>query len=775
MPHLPRQSFALEGLRKPAEIVLDSWGVPHIRAESAWDVFLAQGFNAARERLFQIDLWRKRGLGLLAADFGPGFLEQDKAARLFVYNGDIEADWRAYGPEAKPAVTAFVAGINAFVALTEADPALLPPEFPRLGTRPARWRPEDVTRIRSHAVSQNATSELARWRVLAAGGAAVDFARKTPLPPAAPALPPDIPARIPQNLLRLLALATAPVQLTPARLAAGLDDAARWNSVDALGAVTTVSLDEGSNNWAVAGHLTGTGRPVMASDPHRAVAAPALRYVAHLTCDAFDVIGAGEPCLPGLSIGHNADAAFSLTTAPMDQEDIVFLRLDPDRPDHFAFQGGFEPLTRRRERFEIRGHDAVEIDQFHSPHGPVIAREGGHAYALRTVWSEPGAAPYLASLGYQGAASPADFRKALENWRVPGSNQIYADREGHLLWQMCGAAPKRSRGQGLVPAPGEHGPVWDGFLRLDEFPSSLDPAEGYVLSANEFNLPEGFTPPATIGHDWFEGARAARIREVLASGAPHDPAAARALQTDAVSLPARRLLALLARHIPGPGAAPAQALLTGWDAKAGTGSAPAALFEIWWNRHLRPAVLRAIAGAALAPLLAPGDNDAVLDWLERQATPALFDETLPAAWAEAARLMGADPAAWAWGRLHHTLFTHPAGALEGAEGWTLGPVAAAGTASTVLKTAYRLADFRTSSTATLRLVMDVGNWDASVFVNAPGQSGRPGDPHYDDMLAPWSAGDYVPLLFSCAAVDAAAAAIVTLLPAEAPPAEAGRP
>ena len=164
------------GLERPAEIIVDRWGIPHIRARTRHDVFFLQGLNAARDRLWQIDLWRKRGLGLLAADFGPGFLAQDRAARLFLYRGDMQAEWKAYGtPEARSIVEAFVAGINAWIVLTEQKPEQLPPEFAVMGTRPQRWHPEEALRIRSHALMRNALSEVLRAQVAARAGMQMDL------------------------------------------------------------------------------------------------------------------------------------------------------------------------------------------------------------------------------------------------------------------------------------------------------------------------------------------------------------------------------------------------------------------------------------------------------------------------------------------------------------------------------------------------------------------------------------------------------------------------
>jgi penicillin G amidase len=225
------------GLEKPAEIVVDEWGIPHIRALTRHDVFFVQGFNAARDRLWQLDLWRKRGLGLLAADFGPGFLAQDRAARLFLYRGDMAAEWAAYGiPDAHAITEAFVAGLNAFIALIEADPALLPPEFAEMGTRPQRWGAADVVRIRSNALVRNVLSEAARAQIVARAGAELDLVRRSLEPAWTPQMPDGFdPADVPPKILDVFRLATAGVTFTPERMAARLEDAWRWSKVSDLG------------------------------------------------------------------------------------------------------------------------------------------------------------------------------------------------------------------------------------------------------------------------------------------------------------------------------------------------------------------------------------------------------------------------------------------------------------------------------------------------------------------------------------------------------------
>jgi penicillin amidase len=766
------------GLSAPAEILLDAAGIAHIRAETRHDVFLAQGFNAARDRLWQIDLWRKRGLGLLAADHGPGFLAQDRACRLFLYRGDMAAEWAAYGRHARAIVTAFVDGINAFVTLTERDPALLPPEFRALGLAPARWAPEDVVRIRSHALIDNLASEVARARVRAAGGDdALDGLRKRISPPWTAMPVPGAGEPIPAEVLDVYRLARAEPTITGGRRAVPLREAWAWSKLTAAGQVTRgegappAVGAEGSNSWVIAGARTASGRPILANDPHRAYGLPSLRSIVHLTvtgAEALDIIGAGEPALPGVSIGHNGRLAFGLTIFPADQEDLMVYETDPADPALYRYGDGWERMVSVTETITVRGSADQPVTLRFTRHGPVIHedRAAHRAYAVRTVWSEPGAAAYLGSLRYQDAQTPEDFAAALAHWVAPPVNQIHADTDGHIGWLAAAAVPKRPNWDGLAPVPGDGRFEWDGFWRGADLPRRLNPPEGFIATANALNLPQDY-PAAErrLGFEWYDRFRADRLDAVLAAGQGFTLDDSQRLQTDRLSEPALRLTALLAA------AGPLPPLLAGWDCRITADSPAAALFEVWWSRHLKPAVLAAHApSAALAALLAPGDPHAILATLDHPepGRDALLAETLRAATADCATLMGADPAGWAWGRLHRQLFAHPLGRLlPELDGHRLdiGPLPVGGSAATVGLSDYRPEDFGITIGASFRMVLDVGDWDRSRVINAPGQSGDPASAHYADLVDLWAEGRTVPLPYSRAAVDAAAVHRIRLIPA----------
>lgn len=774
-------SYQVAGLRDAAEIVVDRYGVPHIRAGSRRDLFFVQGFNAARDRLWQIDLWRKRGLGLLAADFGPGYLEQDRAARLFLYRGDMDAEWTAYGvPDLREIVQAFVEGINAFIALAEQYPELMPPEFGAMGTRPARWEAEDVVRIRSHALVANVLSEVLRAQVLAGADLETDLARRSIDPPHEIRVPEGLdPADISPRVLDVFKLATAPVTFSPERLAATLAEASRWRKVDELGTVFVdpSAPEDGSNNWAVAPSRSATGRPILGSDPHRVYALPSLRYLVHLTAPGLDLIGAGEPVLPGISFGHNGHSAFSMTIFPADQEDLIVYETDPSDPALYRYNGRQERLRELVESIPVKGAPDQEVRLRFTRHGPVVHEDHARnrAFAVRTVWLEPGSAAYLASVGSMEARTPEAFEQAIRHWSVPPANQVYSDASGNIAWFASAKVPRRPSHDGLLPIPGDGRYEWDGFHDHAELPRSVNPAAGFVATANEMNLPDGFpAEEVKIGYEWFEYSRADRIKAVLGADEKHTLDASMRLQTDDLSLPALRLLRLLGSGVPSP----ALELLSGWDGHLHEDSAAAALFEVWWTKHLKPALLaRAAPDADVRALLPPGDHETLLAALEQPgSTPwsrgakdreELLAGTLADAYAACQGLLSPDPKVWRWGSLHHGYFEHPLTAAQSREtAWRdVGPLPKGGSGSTVMNTRYRPSDFRAVSGASFRMILDVGNWDASRFINTPGQSGDPRSRHYDDLAPLWASRQYLPLLYTRDAVDEAAELRIALRPA----------
>ncbi|PEQ14081.1 hypothetical protein B2G71_00155 [Novosphingobium sp. PC22D] len=757
-------AYAVSGLHRCVTITVDRWGIAHIAAQNRDDLFFAQGYNAARDRLWQIDLWRKRGLGLLSAELGPGYVEQDRANRLFLYRGSMRDEWAAYGEGAHAIARAFAAGINAYIDQVADEPALLPPEFPFLAMQPQKWAAEDVVRIRTHGLIRNLRSKLLRAHMLARGLDAVDALRQKRTPKTPVRLDPGFPIEdVPLAALDLHALATAPVTFEKARLNARIDEIGRWRTPASAGGA------EGSNNWAIGGAHTSTGRPILASDPHRAHAVPSLRYLVHLTAPGIDVIGAGEPAQPGIVIGHNGHLAFGLTIfTGLDQEELYCYPAEGE--SGYRHGGETRNITRIREEIAVAGHGSVPVDLEFTHHGPILHRGGGGPtlVAVRSVWSEPGSAPYFHATRLIGTRDIAGFRRELDGWSTPPVNFVCADIAGDIAWSPAGRAPIRKGFDGLLPLAGAPENEWGGFTALSARYGRTNPECGFIATANEANV--GDDGEAPVGFEWTEPSRALRIDALLAGRTDHDIAASCAFQNDQTSLVAVRMRALIAQHTRrGAGADRALDLLRDWPGTMSADSAAAALFEIWWTRHLLPALLLQVSeDPSLFTCVSPLDPAAALDLLE---TPergpwcdANFARTLADAWTEASERMGDDPARWAWGRLHGIAFAHPLAGLGFMPERKARRFGVGGTDSTIAAAGYGADGFSVTTGASVRMVIDVGNWDESRWINTPGQSGDPRSSHFDDLERPWADGAYVPMLYRQDAVDAAAERRFTLTP-----------
>ena len=772
----------VSGLHQRVDVLTDSWGVPHIYASHTDDLYFAQGYVAAQQRLFQIDLWRRRGLGRLAQAFGPDFVEQDQAARLFLFRGDMQAEWRSYGEGAQRIAERFTAGINAFIDQTRADPSRLPLEFKLLGYRPEHWDASDVVRIRSHGLYRNLGSEVARALTACKASLAVDSLRQHLSPPWQTQLPEGLDPCLPADVLRTYTLATQAVRL-PQGLRLPTErttDAAQQAHAPAPASEPL----EGSNAWVVAPSRTSTGRPILASDPHRALTAPSLRMLVHLSAPGIDAIGAGEPALPGISIGHNGHIAFGLTVFGIDQEDLYVYQLNPANANQYRYQGRWEDFRKLSEPVLVRGGKTVVAPLAFSRHGPVIYTDlaRGRAYAVRAAWLEPGMAPYFGSVRYLQARDFNAFKSAMRTWGAPAENQVYADTAGNIGWVAGGRSPIRTNWDGLLPVPGDGRFEWAGYLDGDLLPSRSNPPEGWIATANEMNLPANFDyRQHKIGFEWPGDDRYQRLREVLQSQPRHSLEDAQRLQNDLVSHTARRLLALLAplQSINRTTQAALQ-FLRGWDAQESADSPQAALLEVWWSRFLVPSFPQTVLGRAELAALRAVDPRVVLDALEnptaRFGTDAatqrdrLLLDTLTQAWLQMGQTLGTDARQWQWGRLHHTLFEHPVAALANpatAATLQVGPLPRGGGSSTPNVSAYDPRSFRQAGGASFRMVLDVGAWDNSVAINAPGQSGNPDSPHYRDLVDLWRDGRYFPLLYTRAAVEKAAQERLTLKPADA--------
>ncbi len=780
-------TLRVAGLQQRVEVLRDQWGVPHIYAQNEHDLFFAQGYSAARDRGFQFEMWRRQATGTMAEVIGRRELQRDQGARLFKYRGSMATELAHYHPHGAAIIGAFVDGVNAWVDEAGRNPALIPAELRMLGIKPGFWTP-DVVISRHQGLLGNIGEELANGRFVAKYGS--DLLQKVQWfhpGPSAPklALDPMIDrAGLDAPILALYDAFRAPVRFQPSDLQTAFrgdtsayrrlasidslaDDDVRWNQ----------RRDIGSNNWVVSGSRTLSGRALMANDPHRAIAAPSLRYFVHLNAPGWNVIGGGEPVIPGVSIGHNEHGAWGLTVFGTDGEDLYVYKTNPSNPSQYQYRGAWETMRAISESIPVKGEAPAAVTLRYTRHGPVVYEDTSRhlAYVVRAAWMEPGGAPYMASLRMDQAKSWDEFRSACNFSNIPGENMVWADVAGNIGWQAVGIAPIRPNSSGLVPVPGDGRFDWAGYLPIIEKPHSYNPPEGYIGTANNNLTAESYPHRDAIGWSWADPYRFARIGEVLGSGRKVSMMDMMRLQTDYTSIAARSLVPMLA-SLPSsnPATERARQSLLGWDNVLDKNSVPAGIYEAWYRQlstGLTTIVVPAPARAAARGI----PTKRVIEWLTSpggefganatKTRDSLLLASLDGAVADLTGRYGADMSGWTWGSYHHAQLQHPMSAALSAEQrkrFEVGPWPRGGDGNTVGATG---GGENQVSGASFRYIVEASDWDASVGANTPGQSGDVDSPHYRDLFELWKNDRYFPVKYSRPAVEGVTELKIVLAPA----------
>jgi penicillin amidase len=728
----------LPGLKQPVEVRRDRWGIAHIYAANQHDLFYAQGFVAAQDRLFQIDLWRRVAVGQTAEIFGDEAIEADRFARLVLYRGDMAPEWKSYAPDTQDIATAFTEGINACIDQIEKE-GKLPIEFQILGYRPGKWRPEDVLgRMSGIIMTTNWQREVARSILIDRVGVerAREVAPTDPPRDFSPAAGVDLAAVTPDIFKGYLA-ATRVLKFQPQ---------------------TTES-----NNWVVDGSLSASGKPMLASDPHRPISLPSLRYMVHLVAPGWNAIGAGEPALPGIALGHNERIAWGITIVGTDQSDLYVEEVHPDDPRQYKVGNRWEPMRIVRETIRVRGRAGtlesrpLELELRFTRHGPVIHQDDTRrlAFALKAVGHEPGGAAYLGGLSVARAKNRQEFLKALEACHIPSLNYVYADVDGEIGWVATAQTPIRKNWDGLLPVPGAKGEYeWQGFLKVADLPQSFNPPGHWLATANHNILPPGYKHQ--IAYEWAGPQRFQRIQTRLTEKKQFTLEDFKSIQHDSTSLPARELIAMLKTIDLPPELETYEKLLLAWDGLLSKDAPAGPLYAVWLQELMNAHYAQTLPKD---PRLERADLRSVTVLLtqlkpQTKERDELLKTTFAAAVARVKQMQGDDPAAWRWGKLHTASFTHPLASLGPAyaQAFNLGPVERSGDGHTPNNTRHD-DDFKQAHGASYRHVFDLADWDRGLATNVPGQSGHPGSPHYGDLLPLWAEGEYFPLAYSRAKVE----------------------
>ena len=730
--------LAVPGLKAPVEVIRDEWGVPHIYAENDDDLFFAQGYVMAQDRLWQMEMWRRWREGRLAEVFGPEALDYDRRTRLMMFRGPFdETEWTSYHPDAHRLFTAHAAGVNAFV---EQNRDNLPVEFQLTGVEPEPWTAETavlrwaalgVPSVRGHAIHEMQLAlNVARY------GAEEANRRFAPDPWDDLVVPEGLDVSIiTEDILDAMRAGDGD-PFTAGRLPAleivePYRDLVSPREPRAARVLPGVVATEGSNNWVMTGSRSPTGVPILANDPHRRIEMPALRYFVHLNAPGWNVIGGGEPPFAGVDAGSNASMAWGFTFAGTDMVDVYVEELHPDEPDLVRWRDGWEPLRVIEEEIPVKGRDPEPIVLKFSRHGPVFHEdlENRVAYAVRSVVQEPGTAAYKGSFQLAQAESCADFFDRAMHWLVPTHSLVCGDAAGNIALQVTGLTPDRDGWNGRLPVPGNGDYEWKGFR--EDLPREFNPERGYVATANNNVHPPGYEGRPVFYHSsrGVETSRIARLHQILGAGETLSVEDHQGIQHDARLLAAERdIPAFQGWKSDDPDVEWARGLIAGWDATVSRESTAGALY-VRWNAEVDAAA-----------------RDAETPEAERRA---LIEQGLAAAIERLTRELGPDREAWRHGRVHASALQHmfvpefDLPAVERPGGF--GALNATG--------------------ANFRRIIDLADPNRSVASNAPGQSAQPGSPFYGNLADNLGNGEYFPLLYTREAVEEHAAHRLTLQPA----------
>jgi len=780
------RTYVQSTVQDSVEIIVDKWGVPHIYAQNEADLFFAQGYYAASDRLFQFEVWRRQATGTIAELLGPRELKRDIGTRLFQFRGDIERELNHYHPHGTTIIGAFVDGVNAYIRQAKADPESLPLELKLLGTEPDYWTPEVVI-SRHQGLLGNIGEELRTGRLVALLGPerAAELNWFHPGDPDLRLDPKIDPELLSEDIMELYNAYRRPVAFRPEDLIAGVrnpnekeyynlasNDRRDWEA-----AQRNAHNDIGSNNWIIDGRHTMSGYPIMANDPHRSLAAPSLRYMAHLHAPGWNVIGGGEPEIPGISIGHNEYGAWGLTVFETDAEDLYVYQTNPDNPNEYWYKGAWEAMRIIRDTIPVKGQEPEIVELKYTRHGPVVYENSNRqaACAVRCGWLEIGGSPYLASLRMDQARNFEEFREACNYSHIPGENMIWADRDGNIGWQAVGIAPIRRNFSGLVPVPGDGSYEWEGYLPIIAKPHLYNPEDGIFSTANQNVTSNDYPYMDALAFSWSDPYRGARVEEFLSSGRKHSLMDMMQLQTDYLSIPARTLTPLLKPiEVSDDRVQEARKRLVNWDHRLTKNSVAAAIYNAW-EREIRSQMEDKMAPAEAHRYFSP-QMKKVIDWLLLPGDQfgkdpvAGRNDFLLAALTDAVEKLeaklGKDMTQWQYGKeeYKHVLIKHPlsnAVKPELREKLNVGPAPRGGNSYTVNNTSGN--DNQTHG-ATFRIIVDTGDWDRTLSTNTPGQAGNPDDPHYRNLFDIWVNDQYFPLFYSREKIEGVQEELILLEP-----------
>jgi penicillin G amidase len=741
-------AIQLAGLKEQVTVRRDERGIPYIDAKNDEDLYFAQGYITASDRLWEMDLFRRTAGGELAEILGPGpnnqVLEQDKQHRVFGFAQVAEAEAAQASPQARAILDAYAKGVNAYAA--SLNPKTMPPEFQILQYNFRPWTAADtliVVKIFFEALSTTWQLDLMRQSL-----ASLPAEKRAALTPE-------------NSPLDVLVVGKDTKAVTAQRKALEISEPLSNKALTALAKTQEISNEAlariglyaeslaASNNWVVSGKRTTSGKPLLANDPHLRATAPSIWYLVHLNAPGIRVAGVTTAGLPGVVIGHNDRVAWGFTNVGPDVQDLYLEKFDPNDPKKYLTPSGWQDATIRHEEIKVRGASTVGLDVTVTRHGPIVFEADGKRYALRWTGLDPKLNSTDNGFRLNRARNWKEFNEALEAFKSPTQNVVYADVEGHIGYHAAGVVPVRKSGDGSVPYDGStDAGEWTSFIPLSKLPQLYDPPSGMIVTANQRIV--GTDYPYFLTHSWAQPYRSRRIFELLSAKPKLNADDFRRIQGDVYSI-AGALFAQQAAKSLRPKLTPADQKLHDsldafekWDGQVTAESNVAALLA-QMRISFRSRILTAALGQDLIKNYQWSNFDTTLDriikdqpadWLPREfpSYADLFRACYNDAVNSLTKSLGSDETKWTWGEMTKARFPHPlASAPMIGPQFTIQPFPENGTGGLLGATV------NVGSDVSMRLIADPSDWDKTQHGIALGQSGLPKSPHWSDQLADWRA------------------------------------
>ena len=775
----PQQTAVqIKGIKDRITIRRDERGIPYVEAQNNEDLYFGQGYAAAQDRLWQMDLFRRTARGELAEILGAGpnnvVIDQDKLHRTYGFAQTAEAELANASPQTRATLEAYARGVNAYAS--SLDPKSMPPEFQILQYSFRPWTPADslvVVKIFAEALSDTWRLDIMRQAM-----SVLPAEKRAELLPEISAIDVLVVGKGTQSKVKSSAL-VKPERVSPetlAHLAHNREIAAA--ALDRIGLHTDALA--ASNNWVVSGKRTVTGKPLLSNDPHLRATAPSIWHLVHLSSPGVRVAGVGTAGLPGVIIGHNDRIAWGFTNVGPDVQDLYIEKFNPDNPKQYQTPSGWQDVVIRREEIKVRKgigsseHDVVNYDVTVTRHGPIIFEGDGKRYALRWTALDPSKNNPNSTVALNRAGNWKEFNAALESFTAPTQNIVYADVDGHIGYHAAGVVPIRKSGDGSVPYDGAtDAGEWTSYIPIAKLPTLYDPPSGIIVTANQRIV--GTDYPYFLTHSWAQPYRARRIFDLLNEKPKLSSDDFRRILGDVYSIAGvsftREAVKLLR-----PKVTPADEKLKvhldafeKWDGRVNAESTVAPLMA-QLRLAFRSKILTAALGQELVRNYQWSNFDTTLDrvikeqpssWLPKEY--ASYADLLRACYDEAiatlTKNLGPDEAKWTWGDMTKARFPHPLGGAPFIGGqFTIPPFPQNGTGGFIGATV------NVGQAVSMRLIADPSNWDKTQQGIALGESGWPKSPHWSDQLADWRAVTPREFPFTQPAVLAAAKETLILEP-----------